>query len=323
MKFRRYSLPMPSRRETISQSQPLTSEEVESYLANLEQRREELMQQRIELRKQIGEVEQQAAALAFDICGNADDSQNVELYDGTLGVSIDFVNRCSPPVGQIQWLDDLPQRFTEHGSSPGDVNGVRWASGVLTSETLFLTTGHSFDLSQVNDWQPPRRNWQVINAYETATLMQVNFNYQINAATGFVREADGFPIIRLLEIQRGGLDYAIAELGRNTNGEIPGRKYGYLPVAQQDSSTPGATLCVIQHPNGNPKMIEAGPLLSNTGGQIRYDSIDTRGGSSGSPVISTSGEIVGIHSNGGCTDRPGSFNFGVAIGAIRRASSIL
>jgi V8-like Glu-specific endopeptidase len=63
-------------------------------------------------------------------------------------------------------------------------------------------------------------------------------------------------------------------------------------------------------------------MLRNTAGQIAYDSLDTLGGSSGSPILSLAGEIVGVHTNGGCSTFNG-FNFGLAIGAIRAASSIV
>jgi hypothetical protein len=40
-------------------------------------------------------------------------------------------------------------------------------------------------------------------------------------------------------------------------------------------------LCIIQHPAGLPKRIEAGPALHLHDVEIGYDSIDTLGGSSG------------------------------------------
>jgi hypothetical protein len=322
MIFRRNSLPKPPRPEAIARSQPAGRAEAEILLAELGQERERLIRQRLDLRQQIGALDLRAEALAFDICDDTDESQDVERYDGTLGVDIELVRRCSPAVGQLQWLDDLPERFTQQGSSVGDVNGARWASGAMISETRFLTTGHSFNLFQVTDWQPPRRNWQIIDPYEAATLMKANFNYQIDAATGRVRVEDSFPILRLLEIG-SRFDYAIAELGRNRTGDTPGRKYGFLNFARRDSLLRGEMLCVIQHPDGRPKKIEAGPLLDIVERQIRYDSIDTQGGSSGSPVLSSAGEIVGVHSNGGCTNFVNPYNYGVSIGGIREESSIL
>lgn len=40
-------------------------------------------------------------------CGTTDDSQPVEQYDGTLGVSQAFVTTRQASVGQLQWDDNL------------------------------------------------------------------------------------------------------------------------------------------------------------------------------------------------------------------------
>jgi hypothetical protein len=71
-------------------------------------------------------------------CGAADDSQPVEQYDGTLGVTTAFVNNNQRPVGQLQWNDNLASIYT----NPGNVSGVRWCTGTLITNDLFLTAGH-------------------------------------------------------------------------------------------------------------------------------------------------------------------------------------
>lgn len=284
---------------------------------------EDLVQQHETLAHQAEFLEARASLLAAkSICGAADESQDVELYDGKLGVSVEFVRSCSPPVGQLQWLDNLEERFNGPNDSPGNVSGVRWGSGCLIDVDLFMTAGHCFDRTG-GGWDRPRRNGDLIPEKEIATLMKVNFNFQIDRETKKLREEDSYPVIGLHEFRPGNLDYAIVQLGKNANGEIPGKKFGRLTVAVDDLIANGATLCVIQHPNGKPKMVEAGPLLSNVNGTISYDNIDTLGGSSGSALLdATTGEVVGIHTNGGCTAFSGA-NFGVAIGAIRKFSSIL
>jgi hypothetical protein len=77
------------------------------------------------------------STLLESICGATDDSQPVEQYDGTLGVTIVFVNGHQSAVGQIQWNDNLASIYT----NPGDVSGVRWCSGTLISNDLFLSAG--------------------------------------------------------------------------------------------------------------------------------------------------------------------------------------
>jgi hypothetical protein len=119
------------------------------------------------------------------------------------------------------------------------------------------------------------------------------------------------------------VDYSIVRLGRDASGKLPGERFGFLPVAHRNVTIPSTVLCLIQHPNGNPKRIEAGALLENTGSQIRYKDIDTNGGASGAPLLSESGEIVGVHTNGGCYRFGDGFNFGAPIELIRVASRIL
>ena len=80
----------------------------------------------------------------------------------------------------------------------------------------------------------------------------------------------------------------------------PSTTYGLGAVANADAQT-ADMLCVIGHPAGVPKRIEAGPLTALAGNQIRYNDIDTLGGNSGSAIWqSPSGNIVGVHTNGGC-----------------------
>jgi V8-like Glu-specific endopeptidase len=283
----------------------------------------ELEREHSQLTRKLELLEAEVSLRASEtICGLSDDSQDVELYDGTLGVSVQFVKHFSGPVGQLQWVDNLSQIFSGPNDSPGNVQGVRWGSGSLIGPDLFLSAGHCFERNG-GAWIRPTRNGVTIDEAEIATLMKVNFNFQINAATNELRKEDSYPVVRLLEFKQGQLDYALVQVGQNAKGEVPGKKYGTLVVAGQDLTQPGSMLCVIQHPNMQPKKIEAGAMLSNSGGRISYDDIDTLGGSSGSSVLNgNTGEVVGVHTNGGCKDYGGA-NFGVSVGAIRKFSSIL
>lgn len=317
---KRVSLPYPPETET------LMVVEAAANASGLDGARDVLMQLAREREEQRLRLELLDARLnlsaAETICGMMDDTQDVERYDGTLGVSVDFVRNFSPPVGQLQWRDDLADLFNGPGQSPGNVNGVRWGSGALIGHDIYITAGHCFDQTG-GGWKRPSVNGVTIPESEIATLMHVNFNFQMDGTTGHLREEDRYPVVRLLEFRVGTLDYAIVQLGRNENGEVAGEKYGKLTVASGDLTAKGSILCVIQHPNGKPKMIEAGPLSNNDGGTISYDSIDTLGGSSGSAILNgVTGEVVGVHTTGGCTAVSGA-NHGVAIGAIRKVSSIL
>ncbi len=283
-----------------------------------------MLERRSALFEQLGQLDAKIAQVATQsICGNRDDSQDVELYDGTLGVTREFVAQCEPPVGNLRWLSDLGRRFSGPGESAGGVSGVKWGTGALFEKDLFLTAGHSFD-QQGNGFLHPSRNGRVLAPNDLAQLMHVVFNFQVDgtSATRAVRPGESFPVIELVEHRVSGLDYAIVRLGPNAEGQLPGDHFGKLPVASDDIDEPRATLCIIQHPDGAPKRVEAGPLFRNVAGRIEYKDLDTQGTSSGAPILSPRGEIVGVHTTGGCFEFGGT-NFGTSIGIIREASTVL
>ena len=247
------------------------------------------------------------------LCGGTDDSQPVEQYDGALGVTRAFVDSHQGPVAQVRWNSDLAAKYTR----PGDVSGVRWGTGTMIANDLFITAGHLFDQTD-GGWTRPKDNTTgaTISPAEIARNMHLNFNYQADAS-GNLRAAVSFPITGLLEYRLGGLDYAICRIGGN-----PGAAFGINGVSASDAAV-GDMLCIMGHPAGVPKRVEAGPLTSFSGNTIKYNDIDTLGGNSGSGILQAStGLLVGVHTNGGC-DQAGGSNFGYRISALRTRSPIL
>lgn len=278
---------------------PLLPEEMESALAGMS------------ATEALGDV---YAAILESQCGAQDDSQAVELYNGRLGVTQAFVNTHQRPTGQLQWNNNLAGIYT----NPGTVSGVRWCTGTLISDDLFLTAGHCFDQTG-GPFQRPRVNGtdNIIPETEIATNIHVNFNYQVDA-NGTLRTPTVFAVEELIEYRLGGLDFAIVRLA-----DAPGRTFGTGRVAAKDAAE-GDTLCIIGHPAGVPKRIEAGPLTSFSGDRVRYNDIDTLGGNSGSAIWhSPSGTIVGVHTNGGCTTAGGGSNSGVRISRVLEESPTL
>jgi V8-like Glu-specific endopeptidase len=257
-------------------------------------------------------TEDNYATILETICGAIDDSQPVEQYDGTLGVTVPFVNAHQGAVGQLQWNDDLTLKYVD----AGNVSGVRWCSGTLITENLFLTAGHCFDSvpRSPNNWQLPLVNGTntVIPSSEIVTNMHVNFNYQVDA-NGTPRPEQRVAIAELVEHRLGQLDFAVIRLVG-----APAQQFGSTVVADEDSQLQDM-VCIIGHPAGQRKRIEAGPVTGLVNTQIRYNDIDTLGGNSGSAILSPAGEVVGVHTNGGCTTG-GGFNFGVRISSIINAS---
>ena len=60
---------------------------------------------------------------------------------------------------------------------------VRWCSGTMISEDLYLSAGHCFDsVNEPDGWQVPKTNGtnDPIQPKEIARNMHVNFNYQVD-----------------------------------------------------------------------------------------------------------------------------------------------
>lgn len=252
--------------------------------------------------------------LIESICGATDDSQPVEQYNGSLGVTTAFVAAHQAAACQVQWNANLASIYT----NPGNVSGVRWGSGTMITDDIFLTCGHLFDQTG-GGWERPRQNGttNIISPQEIARNMRLNFNFQVDP-TGNLRPEQSFPILELIEYRLGGLDMAVCRIGGN-----PGAIFGRALVSQSDAAPP-EMLCIIGHPAGQPKRIEAGPTTRIEGNLIRYNDIDTLGGNSGSGILRASdGRLVGIHTNGGCNPAGTGSNFGQRIAAVIAASPTL
>jgi hypothetical protein len=286
-----------------------------------------LLDKRLEAARGLIELDMQLQYLCYDLMSKKDDPQDVEKYDGKLGVTRQFVNDYQRPVGQLQWTD-LSGKFNLDGEDPGTVSGQRWGSGALIGDDLFLTAGHCFK-QQPPGWMVPERNGNAISPAQIARLMCVCFDFQIDGTTGMTRPEVCYPVTELvecfpsLENPAPAFDYAIVRLGRDEQGMLPGKLFGKLAVAKEDLTITNAILCIIQHPNRKEKKVEAGHLLDIRDGRIAYNDIGTFGGSSGAPILNgLTGEIVGVHIQGGSLPI-GGFNSGTAIGAIRARSKAL
>ena len=182
------------------------------------------------------------------------------------------------------------------GAMETTVTSGKFCSGSLISVNTFLTAGHCVDSGTVGEF--------------------VSFNFERAANSTALLTQTHVRITAVLEDERGGVDYAIVQLAGT-----PGATFGVAPVAAGDPAV-GAALTIIGHPQGQPKQIEAGTLSSISGNFLRYGNIDTLGGNSGSGILNSSGQIVGVHTLGGCTST-GGFNSGPRISRIRAASNIL
>jgi V8-like Glu-specific endopeptidase len=81
---------------------------------------------------------------------------------------------------------------------------------------------------------------------------------------------------------------------------------------------------IMGHPERRPKMLSAGAVKNVSSASLGYLA-DTLGGSSGSGVLNSEGELIGVHAWGSCEDEPGSmgYNGGSHIDLIAGASPII
>lgn len=217
------------------------------------------------------------------ICGTENNLQHVNDYNGN-EAPLDFVRGRQRAVGALARGNDASSR--------------KFCSGTMITEDLFLTASHCIDASVTND-------------------KFVAFNYEKAPGATQLLEQEHFKVVEVVEDGINRLDYAILRL----DGK-PGLKYGFSPIRAVLPEVQHQ-LTIIQHPKGQPKQVESGPLVSvSSGAYMAYADLDTEPGSSGSGVLDSQGFLVGVHTNGGCYSGGGA-NRGVKMTEIIKGSRVV
>lgn len=238
-------------------------------------------------------------------CGGTIDWQDVEQYDGSLGVSTSFVESHEKAVGVIRYNRDKYGNFDE-----------KQCTGTLFGNHYFLTAGHCIDASRTNP--------------------EVFFYYQIdnngNLPDTSVNAIGRYDVERVVERQyyrdNGRyIDYAILKLKDNSSQPL-----STIPHATLTTKLPsvGERVAVIHAPKEDYKKISTGVYkglinLYNKPNEIYVGhSCDTTAGSSGSGILNKNGEVFGVQVQGGCSSSSlGGANKGFGIYEIKSRSNVL
>jgi len=244
---------------------------------------------------------------------------NVSDFDYNIGEIVDLPPPESASLFErlIEDNDLLPVWFLERGvdiqkavarvvltrSHRGLAQGRGWGTGFMISPSFFLTNNH------------------VVSDKEFMTKFRVQFNYQLDF-TGVEQLTESFqPIANNVFHTNKALDYSLIQLEKNNQhgSELPGERWGYIPLNAAPLFYNNQHFNIIQHPSGRLKEIS---LQDNEISQLRVNAVrytgDTEPGSSGSPVFNNLWELVALHHAGGEKDATGKWinNQGIRIDRI-------
>ncbi len=234
----------------------------------------------------------------------------------------------------IDQTELLPVAFLEEGAarqkaiarlpkaSSTNPLGTPWGTGFLVSNSLIMTNNHVIgSVAEAKDILV-QFNYQldldgVAQSIDTWRLDPDKFFYT-NAALDFtlVRVKGKMLIFPFAQpVEAGDGDFTLASLTPDlavkvTNNitfrpllRYPGSKWGYLQLPASASYSVGQLLNVIQHPSGRMKEValQKNELTHIFTDRIHYTT-DTEPGSSGSPVLNNTWDLVALHHAAGDWD---------------------
>lgn len=216
--------------------------------------------------------------ISESVCSGVDQKEDIACYAGTPLAS------ASRAVGKML--------FEEHG-------------------VLYACTG--FLVSEQNHFMT---NEHCISSQDAVDSLEVFFGYEHTSCGGTTLNPGEVFVGEQLLFADADFDVALLTLQGN-----PAQTYGFLPLSDREPAL-GEALHLPQHPSGGAKQVSVTDCWvsssSITGGAPGSDfghQCDTENGSSGSPVLDVSNQVIGLHHVGGCTSGGGE-NYAVLMSRI-------
>lgn len=197
-------------------------------------------------------------------CPITSSHQNVNLYDGSLGVSVPFV-----------------KTHAKHAVGLTGGSGAT-CSGTFLPGNRVLTADHCLGSNISN--------------------LKVTFNYQLNQS-GVLEVQENFPVLHVIERNLEGYDYAILQIGSNANGVNAADKYPVARLSGYINSQQGGIFTSIGHSGGQPKNIDTGMYHTyKDRGWMELTGLETYGGASGGGILDGGGYLTSLALAVGCGD---------------------
>ncbi len=284
----------------------------------------------------------------YTIC-NESDYKNVEIdpWNEEWPFSKVIIAKTSAATVQLQWLsytDIELNGYKIESYDEGGVAGERWCTASMLDKKYqsrndkirFITAAHCFQ-SLEQGWKTPKtadgkkRTPPDVNA----TLMKINFWYHDRSDNSKTPDEFSIPIIELEEYgfrEESRLDYAIFAVNKK---DVPVPLHSVGIFANSTVAKKGKPVALVQHPGGARKVWSddavTGIHNEKNFDLLLYDNLNTESGASGSPLITETGELVGIHIKGADTTlkcEPGSgrqetSNKALSLKSIESVSKIL
>ncbi|MBK9388145.1 MAG: hypothetical protein IPN34_25280 [Planctomycetes bacterium] len=185
------------------------------------------------------------------------------------------------------------------------------------NDRCHLTAGHCLDGGQLTVLQ---FNVPASNADCSLNHPSANHQYAVNTATMQFSNngpGDDFGVFRAFPnpntsqttFQAQGASFTLATSMPNNGANLRVTGYGTDGSSADNAGGANSSCTTCSNPNGARNQVlqtHTGSLLSQ-GSTVLDHQVDSCGGNSGSPILSeASGQAIGIHTHGGCSDPVGS-----------------